>query len=376
MAKSGLGKGEMDNDKKEVAKMIDAGELVVAGAEIDSGRMPPILAGQSTKTIERRVEKFYFSVGQIFEAWVKRRKSKHTQRSYRQDVMDMVDFLKIKWPEESSELLAVSVADVMEWRDKLESDGKAPNTLNRRISSVSSFYKYLQAVAAEMRLPIVVPNPAHAQFIGRGSRDPVEETKALTAAKARQLMSLPQGDGVLALRDRAIIRFMLYSGVRIGTVCRLRVQDFHMEAEHEATVRIDEKGDKRRSIGIHAVAAEAISEYIKKAELENGSLFRPRRGPRSQALKNIRMSEKSMYKLLVKYLEKLPGAMRTTESGHKECIYSPHSLRATTATLLLDSNVDIRKVQDLLGHRHVTTTQVYDKRRRTTKESASHDLLL
>ncbi|MCA9189088.1 MAG: tyrosine-type recombinase/integrase [Planctomycetales bacterium] len=56
------------------------------------------------------------------------------------------------------------------------------------------------------------------------------------------------------------------------------------------------------------------------------------------------------------------------------CIYTPHSFRATTATLLLDAGVDIAKVQELLGHKHVTTTQIYDKRRRTTKESASHDV--
>ena len=57
-------------------------------------------------------------------------------------------------------------------------------------------------------------------------------------------------------------------------------------------------------------------------------------------------------------------------------IYTPHSLRATTATLLLDANVDIVKVKELLGHRHVTTTQIYDKRRRATLESASHLLAI
>ena len=60
----------------------------------------------------------------------------------------------------------------------------------------------------------------------------------------------------------------------------------------------------------------------------------------------------------------------------RRCIYTPHSLRATTATLLLDANVDIVKVKDLLGHRHITTTQIYDKRRRSTSESASHLLAI
>ena len=58
------------------------------------------------------------------------------------------------------------------------------------------------------------------------------------------------------------------------------------------------------------------------------------------------------------------------------CEYTPHSLRATTATLLLDAGEDIREVQKLLGHKHVTVTQVYDKRRRGSKDSASHRLSL
>jgi len=61
---------------------------------------------------------------------------------------------------------------------------------------------------------------------------------------------------------------------------------------------------------------------------------------------------------------------------HQNLYYSqtPHSLRATTATLLLDAGVDIKKVQDLLSHRHITTTQIYDKRRISASQSASHDV--
>lgn len=366
----------------EVAKMVAQGTLVPAGPlpELDAERMPPILLDQATPRVQNRVERFYFSVAEIFEAWVSRRESEHTQRAYRQDVMDLVRFLKLAWPLEATRLLMVSVADVTAWRNDMLAGGAAPKTLNRRVSSVSSFYKYLQGVAAELRLPIVVPNPAHAQFIARESTDPVDETKALTATRARQLIGLPKGDDVIAYRDRAILRFFLYSGARIGTACRLNVSDFHQEGD-ETTVRLNEKGKKTRTIGLHFAAAEAMGEYIRKAELTRGALFRPRSGPRSAELANRHMTTTAMHKLVLAYLEQLPGALVEREDDDPlrsrepmRCIFTPHSLRASTATLLLEAGVDIAKVQELLGHRHVTTTQIYDKRRRTTKESASHDV--
>lgn len=83
-----------------------------------------------------------------------------------------------------------------------------------------------------------------------------------------------------------------------------------------------------------------------------------------------------MYRVLMSYLERLPGAMQEKElpSGEKiqECVYSPHSLRATTATLLLDAREPIESVQDLLDHKHITTTQIYDNQWRFVRDSASH----
>ena len=133
-----------------------------------------------------------------------------------------------------------------------------------------------------MRLPITIPNPAHAQFISRESTDPREETRALSATRARQLIGLPDGESVTDYRDRAILKTFLWSGIRLGTACRLKVSDFHQDGD-EATLRLHEKGDKRRTIGLHFHAAQAIGEYLAKAELTAGPLFRPRIGPRSTA---------------------------------------------------------------------------------------------
>jgi site-specific recombinase XerD len=167
---------------------------------------------------------FYRGVAELFERWAARRPSHHTQRAYRRDVLNFVDFLGLIWPQDAFRLLLASVADVQRWRDAMMAASKAPKTLNRRISSLSSFYKYLAGAAAELRLPVNLPNPAHAQFIARESSDPLEGTRALTATRARQLMGLPAGDDVLDFRDRAILKTYLYTGVRLATACRLRVR--------------------------------------------------------------------------------------------------------------------------------------------------------
>lgn len=231
--------------------------------------LPPILAGTATPPIAKRVEHFYSSVAEIFEAWVTRRQSSHTQRAYREDVMSFTAFMKIRWPEDAIRLLSVTIKDVQAFRDELLARDLAPKTLNRRIASLSSFYKYLAAAASELRLPITVPNPAHSQFIAREASDPKEETRALSATRARQLMNMPNGDSLIEHRDRAILKLYLYSGIRLSTGCRLKVSDFHQDGE-TATIRLHEKGDKRRTIGLHYAAAQAITEYIEAAGISSG----------------------------------------------------------------------------------------------------------
>lgn len=341
--------------------------------------LPPVLLGSVTPENRKRVEDFFFSVASIFEAWVNRRKSEHTRRAYRGDVMAFVHFMKWRWPDDAIEILSASILDVQAWKESMTKATMAPKTLNRRISSLSSFFKFLAGAAAEMRLPITVPNPAHAQFISREASDPVEETRALSLARARQLMTMPKGDSILHLRDRAIVMFYLYTGARIATGCKLKVNDFQQEGD-EAMIRFHLKGGRVKTKGLHFAAAQAIQEYIEKAGMESGALFRPRSSSKGEHLAERRMTERSMNRLLMNYLERLPSAVQEIElpTGEKvkRCIYSPHSLRATTATLLLDSGVAIEAVQDLLDHKHITTTQIYDKRRRSVRDSASHKVPL
>jgi site-specific recombinase XerD len=178
-------------------------------------------------------------------------------------------------------------------------------------------------------------------------------------------MGMPAGDSLIDFRDRAILKFYLCSGAGLSTGCRLTVSDFHPDGE-EATNRLQEKGDHRRTIGLHYAAAQAITEYVEHAGISSGPLFRPPLNSRSHKLADRAMTALTMYLLIEGYLRRQPGAVKEIEQdGTKrgECIFTPHSLRATAATLLLDAGVDIRKVQDLLGHRHITTTQIYDKRR-------------
>lgn len=356
------------------------------------GSLPPVLLGRATPEVAAQVSSFYRSVAVMLEAWLKRSSNANTQRTYRRSVLSFIEFLGISWPtfdpdgslakdsppDDSWRFLQVSVAEVRGWRDEMQADGQAGATLNARLSAVSGFYRFLRETAAtELKLPIQVPNPAHAQFIGRESPDPVDPTLPLGLSKAIKLMSLPAGGDVFEVRDRAILNTFLFTGIRIGTACRLTAADF-VDDPDDPKLLIEEKGrgKAKRPIGINFIAAEALRDYVKTAEISGGPLFRARASARSDKLSDHPIAQVSLYRILMHYLERIPGAMVDAADGEKRCRYTPHSLRATTATLLDEAGVGIKKIQDLLGHRDIRVTQTYIKLGHDTRKSASHEVPL
>ena len=138
-------------------------------------------------------------------------------------------------------------------------------------------------------------------------------------------MGLPAGDSVFDYRDRAILKFYLYSGARLAAGCRLRVEDFHQDPDG-ATIRIAEKGARRRTIGLHFTAAEAIADYVAQAGLTEGPLFRPRKNSRSKKLAETPFDPSTMYRLIMGYLERLPRDARAKDGDADQappCPYSP-----------------------------------------------------
>ena len=345
--------------------------------------LPQLLVGHETPALASRLGNFYEQIPDMLERWIARSDSHHTRRNYRKDIETFFEFIGIRWPDDSSDLFKVSVGDVQAWRESMIEREYAPGTYYRRICSVSSFYRFMAEAAAHMKLPVNLPNPAHSQFIPRTARDPVEETEALSLAQARKLRDLPGSEDVVALRDRAILNFYLYTGARIHTGCMVGVSDFRYDEEDNTTIRIIHKGKKRRTVGLNYQAAESIREYVERAEITRGPLFRATKRGGSRELTDAAIPTRTMYDVINRYLllafpKKVKEVEIVDETGVvnvlKQSIYSPHSLRATTATLLLDAGEDIMAVKELLGHSHVTTTQVYDKRRRGKKDSASHNV--
>ncbi len=216
----------------------------------------------------------------------------------------------------------------------MRNSGYSKSTIARKLATLRSFYKYLVHKERIEASPVSVV---------RTPRQDKRLPKCLTVEQVSALLDAPDASTLLGARDKAILETFYSSGLRISELVSLDVEDL---AELQGVLRIRGKGRKERLVPLGEKATRAIDHYLTLRRREGegrvgGPLFINRSGGR--------LSARSIRRMLDKYL-------------HAAGIHthvSPHMLRHSFATHLLNAGADLRSVQEMLGHESLSTTQIY-----------------
>lgn len=212
----------------------------------------------------------------------------------------------------------------------------AKSSIARRLASLRSFFRFCQ------REGLVEDNPA------KPLRNPRKQRKLphfLSSGELDKLLKAPPADQPLGLRDRAILETMYSAGLRVSELVGINDGDLDLA---EGIIRVRGKGRKERLAPIGSYAKQAIVRWQKKRQLAAG-VPTDESAPTFTNKFGRRLTTRSVGRMLEKYLKITGLDLRTT----------PHTLRHSFATHLLDHGADIRSVQELLGHKSLATTQIY-----------------
>jgi integrase/recombinase XerC len=268
---------------------------------------------------------------------VEKNASAHTVKSYREDLTQALEFFRTKLPPGTAAKPAqVSARLLRAYLAWLHEQGYAKSTIARRAAAVRSWCRFL------CRQGTLTSNPAD------GLRTPRQDRKLphfLGAADLTRLLAAPAADTPLGVRDRAILEVLYSAGLRVSELTGLNLDDLDLP-DGLATVR--GKGRRERLALLGEPARVAVAEWLRQRE----ALAARRSRPQTAVFLNkngTRLTSRSVGRLVEKYLGQAGLDPRT----------SPHTLRHSFATHLLDAGADIRSVQELLGHRSLSTTQIY-----------------
>jgi len=264
--------------------------------------------------------------------------SKNTISSYRRDLVRFIEYLEAL----NIEYTKVGIEELSDFLASLRSGSIEHPTLGessiaRAVISIRNFYKFN---AKEENFP----DPTR-DF--HPPKIPKRLPKALSIAQVESLIRASAIEGEdLSLRNVAIVELMYATGARVSEIVNLSMSDIG-EIDHSLTVKLTGKGNKQRVVPLGTYARAGLDQYLVRlrpsllGSQRSDALFLNQRGGR--------ISRQSAWTIIVEAAQR---------AGIEESV-SPHSLRHSFATHLLDGGADIRVVQELLGHSSVTTTQIY-----------------
>jgi integrase/recombinase XerC len=266
---------------------------------------------------------------------VERGASQETLRNYASDLRQLHRFLfsarLADQPIDPAELSADSIRAYLQWLDR---KGEKRTSLARKLACIRSLYRYLTRTGLVSRNPVEdLRTPKQPKYLPR----------VLTKDDAEALMGFPDLGTISSMRDRALLEALYSTGARVSELVALNVEDLH---QAEGVVRLRGKGRKERIVPIGDLAIQAIKAYRDALEpsirgtQRSSSVFLNHRGGR--------LSSRSVARIVARYSSRLRGGS-----------VSPHTLRHSFATHLLDEGADLRAIQEMLGHASLSTTQKY-----------------
>lgn len=264
---------------------------------------------------------------------VERGISKASQDAYQRDLLQLAEYCQInQFP-----FPTIGCETINSFVDSLRNHGLRPNSIARKISAIKTFYSYM------IQEKHVEENPCRMlqapKFNKRfKSALPLDEMQQLIHATEQE------GNDALRLRDQAMIELMYAAGLRVSELLQLRPGDIDFQNQYLRTMG---KGKKERLVPFHDEALRKLIEYVEHArpvlvkQNHTETLFVNRNGNK--------MSRMGFWKVLKKYA--LSAGIKTK--------LSPHIMRHSYATHLLANGVDLRVLQEMLGHSSITTTELY-----------------
>jgi integrase/recombinase XerC len=260
---------------------------------------------------------------------IERSVSGHTIEAYRSDLEQFAEFLRSERGEEAS----VDMVNHLLIRRHMALLHKShkKSSIGRKLAAIRAFFRYL------LRMGRIDRNPA----------EPVSTPKKekripfhLTIDEVIALVEAPKGDHLLTLRDRVILETLYSCGIRASELTGLNIINLDLV---DGMVKVHGKGDKERIVPLGSYARSAIAEYLS---------LRGNPSPEAPLLVNARggrLTSRSVGRIIDKYIIRLATIKKI----------SPHTLRHTFATHLLEGGADLRAIQELLGHASLSTTQKY-----------------